>query len=480
MNRKRTMGEKILLLTIAAAVLALLFFWVVRENWDYTAVETEPLTSVGLIPLAEGQGAIILQDITAEADRLEQISLVPGRIRPDTEGTVTAEILDGEGNVLNRTELNTVDLKYDELNRITLEPAPEGYRGRKLQIRLDVSGTGVSFQYGRTVTAGKVEVKAGDMNGLTVQDVPLEGRLLLATKGINRLGLSWLAWVLAGLCYAACLTALVRTDRSLKTGRNDLFFRVAEICRRYRFLTKMLVKRDFKTKYQGSVLGALWSFLNPLLTMFVYMIVFSLIFRSNIEYFPAYLLTGIVLFNFFSESTTLGMNSIVANRSLITKVYMPKMIYPFSRVLSSAVNLLISFIPMFIVMLLTGVPFHRSLLLLPLVVIFLVAFCLGMTLMLSALIVFFRDTQFLWGVLVTVWNFLTPIFYPETIIPEAFRTLYHLNPLYQIVYFMRCITVGGVSPTPLTYLYCFLAGFVPLAIGLIVFRRCQDRFVIYL
>ena len=224
----------------------------------------------------------------------------------------------------------------------------------------------------------------------------------------------------------------------------------------------------------------LWSFLNPLLTMAVYLFVFSTIFKSNIEYFPAYLLTGIVMFNYFSESTSLGLNSIVGNRALITKVYMPKVIYPVSKVLSSAINLFISFIPMIIVLLITGVPIHKSFLLLPLAVAFLIAFCLGVTLILSTMTVFFRDTQFLWGILITIWNFLTPIFYPESIIPAAFRTLYHLNPLYQIIYFMRCVTIGGVSPTPVTYLYCFLVSAVPLLLGLLVFRRKQDRFVLYL
>lgn len=347
-------------------------------------------------------------------------------------------------------------------------------------LRIESGNTGVSFQYGKTITAGKFEMEAKDTEGLTVQGVPLEGKMVMVSRGRNRLGLSWLAWVLAGVCYLASLFVLIRTEESERTQKNDIFFMFTEVRKRYSFLLKQLIHRDFKTKYQASVLGVFWSFLNPLLSMTVYLIVFSLIFRSNIEYFPAYLLTGIVLFNYFSESTSQGLNSIVVNRALITKVYMPKMIYPLAKVLSSAVNLLISFIPMFIVMLVTGVPFHKSLLLLPLVVVFLVCFCLGMTLILSTLNVFFRDTQFLWGVLITVWNFLTPIFYPETIIPAAFRTVYHMNPLYQIVYFMRCITVGGVSPTPLTYLYCCLAAFIPLAIGLYVFRKQQDRFVIYL
>lgn len=480
MNRKKTATGIVIRLTIAAVLLAAVFFWVVRDDWNETAVETEPLTSAGLIPVAEQTDMIILQQTTAEADRLTRLSLVPGRIRPDADGVVLLELLDREGQLLRRIELDAADLKYDELNDIQLEPALEGLRDKPLLIRLDVSGTGISFQYGKTVTAGKMEVQAGNTSGLTVQGTPLEGMLLYAAAGQNHLGLSWLAPVLVALLYAAALFVLLKMKRSVRIGKNDLFYRLSEVGNRYGFLLKKLVDRDFKTKYQASVLGVLWSFLNPLLSMFVYMIVFSFIFRSNIEHFPAYLLTGIVLFNYFSESTSLGLSSIVANRALITKVYMPKVIYPLSRVLSSAINLVVSFIPMFIVMLITGVPFHKSLLLIPLVMAFLVAFCLGMTLILSTLNVFFRDTQFLWGILITVWNFLTPIFYPETIIPAAFRTVYHMNPLYQIVYFMRCITVGGVSPTPVTYLYCFLAGFVPLAVGLFVFRRNQDRFVIYL
>ena len=249
---------------------------------------------------------------------------------------------------------------------------------------------------------------------------------------------------------------------------------------KYHYLLKTLVTRDFRIKYQASFLGVLWSFLNPLLTMFVYLFVFSTIFRQNIEYFPVYLLSGIVLFNYFSESSSLGLISIVGNRALITKVYMPKYIYPVAKVLSSAINLVISFVPLFIVMLVTGVPFHKSMLLLPLVLLFLVLFCTGVSLILSTLNVFFRDTQFLWSIMITIWNFLTPIFYPESIIPAAYLRLYHANPLYQIVYFMRCITIGGVSPTPITYLYCILASGIPLLIGALVFRWKQNQFVLHL
>ena len=191
-------------------------------------------------------------------------------------------------------------------------------------------------------------------------------------------------------------------------------------------------------------------------------------------------MSGIIIFNYFSEATNLGLFAIVGNASLITKVYMPKFIYPLSKVLSSSINLAISLIPLMAIMLLSGVQLQKSILLLPLGLIFLLIFCTGMALLLSALMVFFRDTQFLWGVMLTVWNFLTPIFYPETIIPTAFRGLYHCNPLYQLIFFVRSITIGGVSPTPITYFYCILASVGTLLIGWTVFRKTQDRFVLYL
>ena len=191
-------------------------------------------------------------------------------------------------------------------------------------------------------------------------------------------------------------------------------------------------------------------------------------------------MTGIVLFNYFSESSNLAMLSVVGNAGLITKVYMPKYILPLSKVVSSGINLAISLIPLLIIMGATGVPFHKSLLLLPLVLIFLIIFCAGIGLILSTSLVFFRDTQFLWSVLVMIWNFMTPIFYPESIIPAKYLTLYHMNPMYQYVYFARTITMGGISPAPVSYLYCILCSLTVFALGLFIFRKNQDKFIFYL
>ena len=249
---------------------------------------------------------------------------------------------------------------------------------------------------------------------------------------------------------------------------------------RYRFLIKQLVARDFKTKYKRSVLGVVWSFLNPLLTMAVQYIVFSTIFRSDIPNFVVYLLSGIVCFNFFHEATDMALTSIVGNAPLITKVYVPKYIYPLTRVISSTVNFLLALIPLLAAMLLTGVPVRLSALLLPLGVLCLFAVSLGVGLILASSMVFFRDTQFLWGVLSMLWMYATPIFYPETIIPEQWLLLYKCNPLYHIIRFIRIALLHGVSPEPKAYALMFVASFLPLVIGIAVFRKTQNQFVLNL
>lgn len=262
--------------------------------------------------------------------------------------------------------------------------------------------------------------------------------------------------------------------------RNNIVTRMIDAFRRYGYLIRQLVSRDFKSKYKRSVLGVLWSFLNPLLTMMVQYIVFSTLFRGDIPNYPLYLLSGIVCFNFFGEASNMSLQSIIGNASLITKVYVPKYIYPLSRVLSSTINLLMSLIPLLLVMLLTRTPVRPSILLLPVGLICLVGFCLGIGFILSTMMVFFRDTQFLWGVVSMLWLYATPIFYPESIIPEKFMLIYKCNPLYHIIRFIRIVLIQGVSPEPKAYVLCLIASFVPLMVGALVFKKNQDKFVLNL
>ncbi|MGN0764297.1 MAG: ABC transporter permease [Aristaeellaceae bacterium] len=471
---KQSRWGRLGMFTLVYLLLALVMYWVVAEDWSMTSVRTDAVTMSQLLP----ENAIAKQTFTAEMDVLQRVSITPHFNTAERSGSALLAVYAGDA-LLAEQAVDVAGLASDTANTIDLNTPVSDVAGQTLTLRLDPQSTGMSLWTGTTMSAGKFDV-AVQTSGLTVNGETAEGSLVCSFAGYSLLqGKRWF-WPGAMALLAVCIALILVTEKQLQSGRRTLLTMLVNVCQRYGFLLRQLVSRDFRVKYKASVLGVIWSFLNPLLTMLVYLFVFSTIFRSNIEHFPVYLMSGIVLFNYFSEATSLGLSAITGNSALITKVYMPKVIYPLSKVLSSGINLCISFIPLFIVMLITGVHFHKSMLLLPLVVLFLLTFCLGMSLILSCMNVFFRDTQFLWGVLVTMWNFLTPIFYPESIIPAQFQTLYHLNPLYQIVYFMRSITIGGVSPTPVTYLYCTLVSVVPLALGLWIFRKNQDKFVLHL
>ena len=286
--------------------------------------------------------------------------------------------------------------------------------------------------------------------------------------------------IFAAVLVLFCVWESLFTARCAAAGRQNHLLRLQADVRRYGFLIEQLVRRNFNTKYRQSILGVLWSFLNPLLTMLVQYLVFSTLFRSAIDHFPVYLISGIIVFSFFTECVTLGMDAIVMNASLITKVAIPKLIFPFSRALSSLINFLISLLPLLLLMLLTGVRVSPALLLLPLMIALLFLFALGVTLVMATLNVFFRDTRFLWSVISLLWTYATPIFYPDTIWPEGLRGIFHLNPMYQLIDFLRQIVIAGIPPTPERLLACAAGAFGMLMIGLVIFRRYEKKFVFHL
>ena len=248
---------------------------------------------------------------------------------------------------------------------------------------------------------------------------------------------------------------------------------------KYKNLLNELVVRDIKVRYRKSVLGLLWTVLNPLLMMCVITVVFSTLFRQNIPNFPIYYLAGSLIFSFNSEATSNGLYSIIGSASLIKKVYIPKYLFPISKVLSALVNLGFSLVAMFVVMIVTGAPFHATLLLMPLPIFYVFLFTSGLSLLLAAATVYFRDIAHFWGVFVLAWTYFTPIFYPVTILPSFAMKIMQLNPMYHYVTYMRDVVLYGTFPGMKENLICFLIGAVTLLIGLWVFYRKQDRFVLY-
>lgn len=249
---------------------------------------------------------------------------------------------------------------------------------------------------------------------------------------------------------------------------------------KYKWLLKELIIRDLKIKYRRSVLGYLWSILNPLMLMGVLTVVFSTMFRFDIPNYPVYLLTGQLLFGFYSEATNMAMTSILGGASLIKKVYLPKYIFPVSRVLSSFTTMLFSLIALVIVMAVTRAEYHITAILLPIMLLYILVFSIGMSLILSVMVVFFRDIQYLYGVFLTALNYLTPIFYPASMLPPWLKKLMVFNPMYNFIEMFRKIMLYGQWPTLTEHLICIAFAISGLILGVYVFKKNQKDFILYI
>lgn len=249
---------------------------------------------------------------------------------------------------------------------------------------------------------------------------------------------------------------------------------------KYRELLKELVSRDLKVKYRRSALGYIWSVLNPLLMMIVISIVFSHMFRFDIENYTIYLLTGQLIYNFYSEATNLSMTSILWSGGLIRKVYLPKYIFPISRTLSAFVNLLFSLAAIIIMLIVTQTKVTPVILLFPLPLFYLLLICIGIGLILSVVAVYFRDMLHLYGVFLTALMYLTPIFYPVSSLPDYAVRILHFNPLFHIVNMFRDIVLYGNIPTLRANMICLSMGIISIGIGLLIFKKKQDNFVMFL
>lgn len=249
---------------------------------------------------------------------------------------------------------------------------------------------------------------------------------------------------------------------------------------KYRELLRNLVVRDLKVRYKRSVLGFLWVMLNPLLMLLVLDAVFSGVFRISTKNYTAYLLSGIVLWNFFSQSTGTALQSFVGNANLIKKLYIPKYIFPLSVVISAVINLLFSILPLFAIFFLAGTSLSRLVYLLPLVIVLVALFSFGVALMVSTLTVFFHDTQYVYEVILLAWMYVTPIFYPASIVPKKYALFLTLNPLYYYLKLFRSVlyaeSTSLMSQLWPALLFCFAA----LSLGAFFYGRARDRMVFHL
>ena len=249
----------------------------------------------------------------------------------------------------------------------------------------------------------------------------------------------------------------------------------------YKDLIKELVSRDLKLKYRRSFLGYIWSILNPLLIMIVMTVVFSAMFQRNIENYPVYLLCGRMLYEFMTTSTNGAMKSVTGNASLLKKTYIPKYIFTLAKVTTCLLDFVFSLGAMLIVMIATGAKFHLHILLIPLVILQIYIFCIGLGFLLAQLHVFFRDIQYIYKAVTTAWMYLTPIFYPLEQLPEIVQLLIKaVNPMYYYVAQFRDLVLYGRFPGPRVFWGGWIFAFGMLFIGVWSFQKSKDKFILYI
>lgn len=249
---------------------------------------------------------------------------------------------------------------------------------------------------------------------------------------------------------------------------------------KYIHFLHQLILRDIKKKYYNSILGVLWTLLNPLLMLAVITIVFSTAFEKSISNYPLYYICGALFFNFNISSTKQSLHAIISNAHLFKRIYLPKYMFVLSIVAVNLVNLLFSLIPLLGVIFFTGASFTPYLFFLPIPIMLLTLFTTGLSLILSTYAVFFRDLDHIYGIFATAWIYLTPIFYPISIIPKQFLFLFELNPMYHFINIFRDLAYSGAMPQESSIIIAAVFASLTLILGIVTFCQKQDKFYLYI
>jgi len=244
----------------------------------------------------------------------------------------------------------------------------------------------------------------------------------------------------------------------------------------YRDLIFQLIRRDIVARYKRSVLGVAWTMLQPLGMMVVMTLVFSRLFHQ-IQGYPAYVLSGLITWTFFSQTTTAAIHQMVWGGALLNRIYLPRTSFSISAIGTGLVNLAISIIPLVVIVLVLRLPLTVNILFIPISMLLLASFALGVGLLLSTLAVNFPDVSEMYQIILMAWMYFTPVIYPETMIPPEYqRWMFTLNPMYHLVKLFRAPIYEGRLPDPQSLLMGTVISLVTLIAGWIVFSRAADRF----
>ena len=249
--------------------------------------------------------------------------------------------------------------------------------------------------------------------------------------------------------------------------------------KQYKFLFEELVKRDFAKKYKRTILGMAWSIISPLVNLLIMWLVFGKFFGNNVNHYVIYLFAGQLVFSYFSDATHLGMTSLVGNAGIFTKVNVPKYMFLFSQNVSSLINFGLTLLIFFVFVTFDGIPFTWKFVLLLFPILCLIVFNLGMGLILSALFVFFRDMQYLWGIMTQLIMWLSATFYTIDQYSEQVRRLFLLNPIYLYIRYFRKIVIDSQIPTLGFHLLAAGYALIAFGVGSFMYKKYNHEFLYY-
>ena len=244
------------------------------------------------------------------------------------------------------------------------------------------------------------------------------------------------------------------------------------------FLLEELIKKNFSSKYKDSVLGILWTVLQPLLMMALFTIVFSTLFNRNINNYPVYFLCGWCLYMFFNSAISASMNSLKGNKNILKRTPAPKYIFILGSVISEFLNFIIMLIILLVVMIVTNAPFYWTIIFSVIPIISILIMIIGLGLMLSIICVYYSDVQHLWRVFSMMLMYASAIFYPMSMIPEHYRQYLILNPFYWVLEQFRCFVFYGIFPQAISVINSILLSLIILVLGIIIFKKYEDKVTI--
>ena len=256
--------------------------------------------------------------------------------------------------------------------------------------------------------------------------------------------------------------------------------KLIDTIKQHNFLFSQLVKRDFQKKYKHTILGVIWSLLNPLLNLAVMALIFTQFFGRTTSHYVIYLFCGNLVFSFYKESTTNGMSSLVGNVSIFSKINVPKSLFLLSKNIASLINFSLTLIILFIFVAIDGLAFSWKFILLLYPILFLTIFNIGVGLILSALYVFFRDLSHLYGIFTQLVMYISAIFYTIDSYSEKMQTVFYCNPVYIYITYFREIIIDNKVPSLLMHILCFAYAAVVLLIGIVIYKKNNYKFLYYI